>query len=72
MASTNAAIAGAIARDARRKLVSGCTGAMCPKPPVGATLAPGARVYDVETGESGEVIGSATTTVIVRPGERAD
>ena len=65
MASTNAAIAGAIARDEKRRLVAGCTGAMCPKPPVGATLAPGARVYDVETGESGEVIASGTATVIV-------
>lgn len=65
MVTSNAAIAGAIARGERRKLVAGCSGAMCAKAPIGGTLAAGAVVFDPETGEVGKVIASGTATVIV-------
>ena len=72
MAATNAAVAGAIAREEKRKLVGGCAGAMCAKAPVGGTLAAGALVFDPETGETGRVIASGTTTVIVQDSQRPD
>ena len=72
MGATNAAVAGAIARGERRKLVSGCSGAMCAKAPIGGTLAAGAVVFDPETGETGKVIASGTATVIVQDSTGTD
>ena len=72
MGAINAAVAGAIARGERRKLVSGCSGAMCAKPPVGGSVAVGAVVFDPETGEVGKVIASGTATVIVQDSSGSD